>query len=623
VRSPARFIIFLIALLLPWKAHGADVRVRATLNPSEISLNEVTELRVTVEGSLTASAPSIPAVDGLEFVYSGQTSNFQFMNGIMSGGITRNYDVIPRKAGSFTIPEITVEVGKTSYKTQPLALKVNAGNISRPGRPGNPFAPPPPASPPKSSNAKEDGKQPQAAWLQLSYPRRDFFVGELIPLELKVYLHPNLRLEEIHKPALAGDAFSISKLGQPSESIESVDQGRYLVYTWNTLISAIKTGEHPLGAEMQMTILVRDQQTRHLPPGFDDPFFSGFFNVPRPKRVALKSLESKVNVIAPPTESKPASFSGAIGKFELGVSLSSTDVNAGDPVTAAINISGTGNFDRVQSPELSEKVETIKLYSPTARFQASDDHGFAGQKLFEQVVVFQDPALKAFPSYIFSYFDPEARKYVTLKSDPIPLQLKGSPLLKNEPSPGRDSAVGSSTPGSAGASAAPQAGNDLVANKLELGSSYARIPLPLRSVYWISGALLLVAFGLSIIFLNHRRKLAGDPKGRRAVTNERDIQQLLHRLEKEAKSEDATSFFLTARKILQIRFSGHLGIEPEAVTLGEIEARISQAKSGPCWETIRGIFQTADAIAYSGQHFSASHLKEWREHVNEVLRTFK
>ena len=106
-KKPTLLLLGLI-LGLAVQAGAAELRATASMEPEEVSLGEPAQLTVAVHGSASATQPQIPQVDGLEIAYIGRTTNFQFINGVMSGGVNYIYQLVPRKTGVFTVPEISV-----------------------------------------------------------------------------------------------------------------------------------------------------------------------------------------------------------------------------------------------------------------------------------------------------------------------------------------------------------------------------------------------------------------------------------------------------------------------------------------------------------------------------------
>lgn len=122
--------IYIIALLLPLTAVRAQVSVKAMTDSTAILLGEQTALRVTVVHP-AATTPVFPQdlqpllKAGLEVVGKGQVSSEP---GTPSDGMTTTkcvYTLTSFEPALYYIPSINVKVGKQTYPTPQLALKVN------------------------------------------------------------------------------------------------------------------------------------------------------------------------------------------------------------------------------------------------------------------------------------------------------------------------------------------------------------------------------------------------------------------------------------------------------------------------------------------------------------------
>jgi len=589
-------------------AIASDVRAKAVLRAEEITLGDSTVLAIVIEGTPSVGRPQIPAVDGLEFSHVGQSTNLQFINGVMSGGVTHSYQVIPQREGTFTIPEIQVAAGKSAVKTNSLTLRVRKSSLL-PLPPTSSKRASPASSGSSSTNSTASAVSPEAAMIELVYPKRDFYVGELAPVDLKVYLHTGLKIEGVSRPTLSGTAFTVSKLADQPEQAQEIMHGvYYTALTWHTAVAAVKTGEHPLGAQIECVILIREPLRRRSSSGnnlFDDFFSNGFLNRVQQKRVILRSQDSTVKILPLPTENRPSDFSGGIGRFQISASAVPVEVTAGDPVTFKLTLSGVGNFDRVRVPELS-KSQSFKTYAPSAKFEPSDEAGYAGRKIFEQVIVPQNAEIKQIPDLSFSFFDPENRKYVTITSTAIPLHVLPAPAQAITTLPI--------------AQPPPMAGVvELAPNKLEPGRMVSNFtPIILKSWFWCVPSLPLLTLAVAWGTARRRDRLARDPDFTRTVSANRAIREQLGVLERALKEGDAQAFFAAARRILQERLGERLGARSETITLSEIENHLKE--DSMLIHTLREIFQTADAVAYSGQAFNSERLNEWKRAVLEMLK---
>src|SRR5678816_2401683 len=63
-------------------------------------------------------------------------------------------------------------------------------------------------------------------------------------------------------------------------------------------------------------------------------------------------------------------------------------------------------------------------YPPSSDFKQDDSVGISGTKTFETVIS-PNERKDMIPPLLFAYFDPQKEQYVTVKSEPIPVQVKG------------------------------------------------------------------------------------------------------------------------------------------------------------------------------------------------------
>lgn len=620
VRSWSFWIISLF-IFLALNLQSAYSQVTAVLDPDTIREGEMTELRISVDAIMGTSQPVIPKIDGLEIVSVNHSTTMQFINGRMLGTVNYSFGILGQKAGNYTIPPIQVESGKNGRKTNAVQLHVlkSPDTFVQPQTSPNPVPTPQnqnPATPGNDTVDSAPSNSKQIAWIELNYPKREFYVGELIPVDLKVYIPKTIKLSKNYPPSFTSTSFTYSKLGDAQERATIVNGIPYRVYTWHPTISAVKAGEHPLNAQMDLNVLVtRQTRPQSLFGGgaFNDPFFDSFFNEVVEQKVTITSpTENVVKVLPLPNEGKPADYSGAIGKFEMTTTAEPTEVNAGDPVTIKTTISGTGNFDRVHTPDLP-KSNDYKTYPPNSKFEGTDEVGYSGQKVFEQVLIPKSSELKAAPEIKFHYFDPEAHKYVTLTGNPIRLKVTGVAA----PEPSATARVPSSN--SSPSSQTKIGATELVANKLEMGTPRNSLQ-PVIGTFWFWGTAGIPVTGLIIAWItaSRKRRLASDPRYARSLNASKAIRTHLQSMDGALKRGDSNAFFVAGRRAIRERLGELLLKNPDAITLGEVEQSLEL--SPQLHEGLRRFFDMADAVEYSGETYTPEALAEWKQAVIAILQ---
>jgi hypothetical protein len=609
---------------------GAYVRgatVTATVDPADISLGDSTQLTVTVSGG--ASQPSVPRIDGLEIIGVGESTQISIVNGAMTQNSSRTYSITPQRAGTFTIPSLQSD----NARSEPLTLRVATGSGAVTQVPSLPNAQqPPPQSqyppgvgpvvmpPPNPNPAPQPAPLERGKYgsIAITLPKKEFYDGELAPIEIKVFISEEVRASVDDLPQFTSDGFTLNSLStHPEQSEEMVGGHPYTVLTWHTALTAVKPGEFTLNLTMPITVIMPQQM-----PDMNDP--DSINNFMRNALAAMQGVKQDVKltgtsealkVLPLPAAGRPANFSGAVGLFEAESSASPTHVNAGDPVTLTYSITGHGNFDRVSSDGLSGDANW-KTYSPKVRFDAQDGVGYAGTKTFEQPIVPINGSVTEVPSLSFSYFDPERKQYATCTTQPVPISVSGAPAAAvpapvNAP-PGAN--VASATPATAPVANGP----DLRMNRVEEGGAVATLePVFLSPVFLAGQALPLVALLGGLAFLRHRRS-ALQPDRARLSAAQQAIRQQVAAMDAAMADGQAGPFFVHARNALQQRYGQLWNMRPEAITVTDIDAHLGEAGANA-----RTVFEMADQAIYSDLQLGEADLKQWRQVVVELAETKK
>jgi hypothetical protein len=608
-----------LAAALVITGHARAATVTATLDPQEISLGDSAQLTVTVSGA--QDRPVVPSIDGLDITGVGQSTQIEIINGSMTANASSTYQVTPQREGTFTIPAI--HAGNAA--SQPITLRVLKGSTS--GLANNPANLPPPNLPQQPSAQNPNGPvilppgNPAASnvnpasvpasrfgTIQITLPKKEFYVGELVPIQIKVYVPADVQGNITDLPQITSDGFTLNPLGTKPAQTEEVANGReYSVYTWQSALTGVKTGDFPFKLTMPMTVIVQQQMPQ---AGDADDIFNNFFrnamsSMGTKKEISLQSSEETLKILPLPQENRPADFGGAVGQFEVESSASPTSVNVGDPVTLRLKITGSGNFDRVTSNMLAADAHW-KTYSPKSNFEPSDNVGYSGTKTFEQPVIPNDLSVTAVPSVSFSYFNPETRQYVTRTAAPIAVTVTGSAL----PVPASTAMATASAP----ATPPPAPASDLRANRLDTGTFVSTLRPVYLSPWFIAGQgipMLALLGGLAFI---RRREHVLHPARVRATALQQAIQQQIAAMDDAMHSRQTDAFFIHARSALQQRLGHDWNISPDAITLADVEARL-----GSGLETVRPIFEMADQAKYSDLHFEEADLQQWRTAVVNQL----
>ena len=461
-------VLSFLALLLGFSAIAvAEPSIIASLSETVTDVDHPVQLEIKIQNARITRPPTIFA-NGLSINFAGTSSRTQILNFQATTIVTFTYIVTPTKEGVFEIPSIEVSAGGKTYRTSSLTLKVvhdDSNNASRPSASDKPY------------------------FAELVVPKESAYVGEQIPIELRFYFNQRIQYQPYPQgqyPIIDGEGFVTKKYPEPSEKQFQLNGRPYRVVVYKTALTGVKPGKLELQSANQSFLVSTPFGSRNA-PGFVDPFEDYQQQV-----IDVKTNGASIDIKALPTADRPASFSGAVGDFALSTSAQPTKTRTGDPVGMKVTIKGLGNFDRMEPPTLTN-TDGWRTYQPSEETEALDDLGLSAVKTFSYPLVAEKPATKL-PTVEFSYFDPNAEKYITLKSAPIAIEVDGERLS--------DSSVPAVTPGPL---AGPQIKQQPIPDVLDILTRPPRpasfLPLVVQPNFWKAqaipaGFLVLVVFGL-------------------------------------------------------------------------------------------------------------------------------
>ena len=561
--------------------------VNATLEPSQIALGESAQLTITSSNN-RMEPPRLPEVPGLELRFVGQSQRIQLVNGVTLASSSFIVRVTPQTAGVFTIPGVTPN-------GQPLVLRVTpAGSPAPPGKsPGS--GAPGTASSANGIRMAADG----AAFVRLILPKRDIYVGESVPVDIEVGLRDGFARPNA-LPTLTGGDFTLNNLShQPEQTPRTIDGKPYMVLMWHSVVAAVKPGKFSLSAEVPLTVRLstRPQRDSMIEDMLGDPFLQNIFGATITKDIKAASMPSDLTVLELPAEGRPPYFSGAVGSFKIAGDISTTAAAAGDPLTLRMHVTGTGNFDRVDTTML-EHLDQWKTYPPKSSFKATDALGLKGEKIFEQPLIASKPGTHTLPGLAFSYFDPGTHRYETARSAPLNVTI--SPSL----------ADGSLNAPPAPAGTAPSAGPAATASTTGLRPDHVAteagtgtlLPPYLQPRFLAIPSLLALAFAGGWLGLRRRASDSGHARGRGRGAS-KDIHRLLNDMETAARAGDAASFFTLARTAL------------EAAPRSVLEAGSSGEN-----DDIRRFLALADEVNYAGLRPTHEEFGRWIQFMRDAFQ---
>src|SRR3984893_15372726 len=206
-------LLILIAFAAVGSVSADSPSVTAVLSSSEAAIGETVQLQVRVTGS-GAKPPGEIAVDGLEIHQTGTEQHYEMNNFNVSQSVIYNYTVLPMKSGKFKIPPQSIQIGNNTLRTPELVLNVSdsGGRSAQSGRN---------AAPPSNIDPKKIG------FIELIVPKNQAYVGEMIPVVVKLCLNPRVRFRQIAPPEIETQGLTVQKLQKSDENVETINGAAY------------------------------------------------------------------------------------------------------------------------------------------------------------------------------------------------------------------------------------------------------------------------------------------------------------------------------------------------------------------------------------------------------------
>ncbi|MBR4808988.1 MAG: BatD family protein [Bacteroidales bacterium] len=401
----------LLAALLAWSA-SAFAQATISVNAQNlVAADEQFNVTFTIEGESRPSDFEWEPGEGFQLVWGpqkGTSSSISIINGkkTQSSQTTYTYVLMPRATGTFQLPAASATVKGQRITSRSITIQVvSGGAAARQQQQGQASG--------GSGNGGAETPSGEDIFMRLSVSKTKAVVGETINATLKLYHRVNIAgFEDARFPSFNG--FWSQEVQAPQNiefHRENVGDRIYdaaVLRSW-TLIPQ-QAGEITIDpAELVCLVNVRDR--RASSGSIFDSFFQDEYRTVR-KRVSTPAV--KINVSRIPAGA-PASFGGGVGSFRMNASLSRDSLQTHDAGTLRIAVSGKGNISLLEAPKVDFPPD-FEVYD----IKTSVD---GNTKTFEYPFIPRSHGSFVIGPVEYSYYDAAAGKFVTLRSEAMPLKV--------------------------------------------------------------------------------------------------------------------------------------------------------------------------------------------------------
>lgn len=455
--------ITLLALALCLAATAA-AEIRIDLSSRFLARGEQALLEITTIGNAPDREVALPRIPGVEIRAAGIGMRPHTLPGRIRA-YTAQFTIQSYEVGIHAIPSFDVIIDGERFTTRPVAFEIfNPDDLQW--------------------NEVASGGRPMRYATTIRTLKTTAYEGETLPVEIKVYVPQNLRVEDWGIPEFEVDGIASWRF-EPSRMRSQVNLlGQpYLAMAYPSTMAATRTGQVRVGpASVRPTTIqvIMDRIPRQIYEAIE-------------LKIPAREIEA-----VPLPQAAPAGFDNAIGDFELRVSTAESEVREGDPVAVDIEVKGTGNLDVIRPPRPLDD-DGWRAYEATAVDRGSDRTQLSGTVVFRQFLRPQE-LKSAVPPYRLVFFNPATASYETLTSEAIPLTLLPGPagaFESSAPPPAADTPVERMT--------------DILA--IIRPASLTMAPAAPLNGWWLhgGGALLAMVLVLRALWLRFGRLLRRDP----------------------------------------------------------------------------------------------------------------
>lgn len=399
-------------------AQAQDISFSVSADRTSAALGERIQVTAQIVSNKQLSgsfAPQVPKSEDFDIAgtsqNSSQSTSIQVINGKMTQSVNITYffyySVAPKKTGSFTFPALKTVVEGKAYESNPFIITI--------------------------------GKEvPQASEVHviLSVSKKSIYQGEQTFLTVKVAQKAGAQVQMSQQglfglydkleKGLSKD-FAVARLFNqlPSKgSMEVVNGEKEFVVKVQYSLFPITTGDIAISSVPFDYVALKKVQSRRGANPFDDffpdadQFFGGGV-----QQVSRTVLSNGLTIHSAALPTAPAGFSGAVGTFSMNVGADPKTVPSGEAVTLSVSIRGStrpGSMGDISLPQLTD----CEVFTPEKHVSVdTTQNGITCQKAYKYLLIPRQEGTLAIPGLAWTYFDPAAASYKTLRSEPISIAV--------------------------------------------------------------------------------------------------------------------------------------------------------------------------------------------------------
>ena len=387
--------------------------------PQQVAVGQQFRLTYTadshdVSGFRIGQVPD--AFDILTGPHTSTSSSFQMINGktTQSSSVTYTYILSATKNGTFTIPAASITINGSQVSSSALKIIVSGQAQSGGAQGGS-------RQQRRTDEMRDAGTAISGSdlFIRVSANKKKVVEQEPILLTYKVYTLVDLTQLEGKMPDLKG--FHTQEVPLPQQKSFSVEQlnGRaYRTVTWSQYVMFPQlTGKLQIPSITFNGIVV--QRDRSIDP------FEAFFNGGSGYIEVKKAINAPgIDIQVEPLPTRPAGFSGGVGKFSISATLDKTEVKANDPINLRVVVSGVGNMKLIKEPVVGFPKDFDHYDAKQTDKTKLTVNGVEGSMIYDFLAVPRHQGDFDIPPVEFVYYDTASKQYKTVKTEAFHIHVE-------------------------------------------------------------------------------------------------------------------------------------------------------------------------------------------------------
>ncbi len=413
-------VAFLLTAIFQMSAQNV-IRVEA---PDVVAVNEQFNVTFIIEGEKSPSDFQWSSGDDFQLVWGpqkGSSSSIQIINGKRSSShqTTFTYILIPKATGTFQLPAATALLSGDRISSTQASIQVVSDGASSSRSSGQNGG--------KSSGGGQTSSTGSGEissndlFMRLSLSRTEVVIGEPITATLKIYQRANVvGFENAKFPTFNG--FWSQETYVPNNiefKRESLDDKIYNTAVLRTYVLIPQQSGTITIDPAELVCLVNIRTAPSTSNSLFDSFFQDEYRTIR-KRVTTPAVKVKVN---PLPAGQPASFGGGVGNFGISARLTTDNLKTHDAASLIITVSGRGNVALLEEPKVNFPPDFEIYDTKTTENTDKSNGGTSGSKSFEYPFIPRSHGDFTIEPVEYSYYDVNAGKYVTLRTEPLHVKV--------------------------------------------------------------------------------------------------------------------------------------------------------------------------------------------------------